>query len=152
MRAERHLTANESLLDRQLFDVDGRPAGKVDDLELSADFQGGPPVLTALLTGPTAFGPRLGGRLGVFWLSVGRRLRPNNDPYPNRVPITQVEQVDGTGVRLNATRDRMDLDRFRDWVRDHIIGRIPGATGRDQGGSSSDAPGDGDDRGSGGDR
>jgi hypothetical protein len=40
-------------------------AGRVDDLELTVPGAGQPPVLTALLCGSTAFGPRLGGRLGT---------------------------------------------------------------------------------------
>jgi hypothetical protein len=127
MRAPRTFSANDALLDRQIFDVDGEPVGRVDDLELTEPEDGGPPVLTALLCGPTAFGPRVGGRLGTWWLSVGRRLRARDDPYPNRIPITMVTSVEPTGVGLNVSRDELDTDRLRDWTRDKIIGRIPGS-------------------------
>jgi hypothetical protein len=127
MRTDPELSADELLLDRQILDVDGEPLGKIDDLELTEPTNGGPPVLTALLCGPTALAPRIGGRLGAWWGAIGRRLRPTDEPYPNRIPISQVASVDRFEVRLTVSRDVLDADRFRDWTRDHIIGNIPGA-------------------------
>ena len=51
------------LLDRQILDRDGQDVGKVDDVEFGLD-EHGVPYLTALLVGPHALGPRLGGWLG----------------------------------------------------------------------------------------
>jgi hypothetical protein len=82
METNARFSADELLLDRQIFDADGLPAGKVDDLELTLPEDGGPPVLTAILTGPLALGPRIGGRLGQWWAAAGRRLRPDDDPHP----------------------------------------------------------------------
>jgi hypothetical protein len=127
MRAPRVLSANEDLLDQQIFDVHGEPVGRVDDLELTEPADGGPPELTALLCGPTALGPRIGGRFGTWWLSVGRRLRARDDPYPNRIPIALVTSVGDTGITLSESRDRLDTDRLRDWTRDKVVGRIPGS-------------------------
>jgi hypothetical protein len=127
MRTDNRFSADELLLDRQIFDIDGLPVGKVDDLDLTEDPSGGPPVLTAILTGPLALGPRIGGRLGRWWAAVGRRLRPNDDPHPNRIPLAQVEHVDRRELRLTVSRDRLDADRLRDWTREHIVGPIPGS-------------------------
>ncbi len=127
MHADASFSADDLLLDRQIIDVDGLPLGKVDDLELTEPEDGGPPVLTALLTGPLALGPRIGGRIGQWWAAAGRRLRPRDDPDPNRIPLTQVDRADRTEVRLSVSRDELDADRLRDWVRDHIIGPIPGS-------------------------
>jgi hypothetical protein len=127
MDAGDRFSADELLLDRQIFDVDGEAAGKVDDLELTESADGGPPVLTAILTGPLALGPRIGGRIGAWWAAVGRRLRPNDDPQPNRIPAHQVGRVSRTELRLTVSRDRLDSDRLRDWTRDHIVGPIPGS-------------------------
>jgi hypothetical protein len=128
MRADDQFSTNELLLDRQIFDTDGQPVGKVDDLEFTAPEDGGPPVLTAILCGPLALGPRIGGRLGRWWASVGRRLRPNDDPQPARIPVSHVDHVDRTELVLTVSRDHLDTDRLRDWTRDHIIDRIPGAS------------------------
>ncbi len=127
MDAGKRFSADEMLLDRQIFDADDQPLGKVDDLELTLPDGGGPPVLTAILCGPTALGPRIGGRIGQWWAAVGRRLRPSDEPYPNRIPLDQVGKVDSTRLTLTVSRDVLDADRMRDWTRDHIIGRIPGA-------------------------
>jgi len=37
--------------------------------------------------------------------------------------------VKGTGatVDLNVPKRELELSRFEDWVRDHFVGRIPGA-------------------------
>jgi hypothetical protein len=125
---EQEFTANDLLLDRQLIDARGVPAGRVDDLELSDPQDGQPPVLTALLCGPTAYGPRIGGRLGTWWLAIGRRLRPVTDPYPNRIPLELVDHVDRLEITLLTVREELDSYRFRRWVEDKIIGRIPGHT------------------------
>jgi hypothetical protein len=126
--SEQEFTANDMLLDRLLTDSRGVPAGRVDDLELSDPVPGQPPLLTALLCGPTAFGPRIGGRLGTWWLAVGRRLRPITDPYPNRVPVELIDHVDRLDVALLTPREQLDSYRFRRWTEEHIIGRIPGNT------------------------
>jgi hypothetical protein len=115
--------ANSVLLDRLLISADGEDVGVVDDLELS---DAGEPELTAFLSGPTAFGPRLGGRLGVWWLAIGRRLRPSNDPRPNRVPVELVKSVDRRGITLNADADDLPTRRLHSWALTKVIGRIPG--------------------------
>jgi hypothetical protein len=83
--------------------VGGEPLGKIDDLELTEPPDGGAPVLTALLCGPTALAPRIGGRLGAWWGAIGRRLRPTDEEYPNRIPIRQVASVDRFEVRLTVS-------------------------------------------------
>jgi hypothetical protein len=125
---EREFTANDLLLDRQLTDSQGIPAGRVDDLELSEEDPGRPPELTALLSGPTAFGPRIGGRLGTWWLAVGRRLRPVDESYPNRIPLGLVDRVDRIEITLLCPRESLGSYRLGRWVRDKIVGRIPGST------------------------
>ena len=124
---EDEFTANDLLLDRELIDSRGMPAGRVDDLELTVPGPGQPPVLTALLCGPTAFGPRLGGRLGTWWQAIGRRLRPVTDSYPNRIDMELVDHVDRLEITLHATREDLSSYRFRRWAEEKIIGRIPGS-------------------------
>jgi hypothetical protein len=124
--SEHEFTANDLLLDRELIDSRGMPAGRVDDLELTAPGSGQPPVLTALLCGPTAFGPRLGGRLGTWWQAIGRRLRPVSDPYPNRIDVELIDHVDRLEITLLTPRENLGSYRFRQWTEEKIIGRIPG--------------------------
>jgi hypothetical protein len=123
MRAADRFSLSELLLDRLILDVDGEAVGRVDDIELSQR-DGRPPVLTAILCGPLALGPRIGGPVGRWWAAIGRGRRR----YPDRIPMHQVDRVDRREVRLTVSRDELDADRLRDWVRDHIIGRIPGSS------------------------
>ena len=125
---EDEFTANDLLLDRELIDCRGIPAGRVDDLELSDPEPGELPVLTALLCGATAFGPRLGGRLGTWWQAIGRRLRPVSDSYPNRIDAALIDHVDRLEITLLAAREHLGSYRFRQWTEEKIIGRIPGST------------------------
>jgi hypothetical protein len=127
MDAGTSFSADELLLDRQVFDANGQPVGKVDDLELTMPDEGGPPVLTAVLTGPIALGPRIGGRVGQWWAAVGRRLRTEDNPQPIRIPLHQIGHVDRSELALTVSRDQIDTDRLRNWVRDNVIGPIPGS-------------------------
>jgi hypothetical protein len=125
---ENEFTANDLLLDRELIDSRGMPAGRVDDLELTVSGPGEPPVLTALLCGATAFGPRLGGRLGTWWQAIGRRLRPVDGSYPNRIDAELIDQVDRLEITLLTRRENLHSYRFRQWTEQKVIGRIPGST------------------------
>jgi sporulation protein YlmC with PRC-barrel domain len=117
------LWANEVLLDHLIVSSDGEHVGMVDDLELS---DGAQPRVTALLSGPTAFGARLGGRPGIWWLAIGRRLRPDSDPYPNRIPIDDLKEVDHRGLTLRVRASEVPSRRLFDWALEKVIVRIPG--------------------------
>lgn len=118
--------AHELLLDRLILDSDGQPVGMVDDLELGEAAGGGALVITAILCGPTALGPRLGGRPGTWWLSVGRRLRPTGDPYPVRIPFDEVTALDRRALTVRCSGRHCGTWLLRDWVYDKLISRIPG--------------------------
>jgi len=117
--------ANEFLLDREILDKDDTPVGKVDDLDFEI-LPDGSPVLSAILCGPTALGPRLGGRLGTWWVSIARRLRPNDDPTPVHVGIDDVDHVDRETLRLRITGSNAGTLRLQRWVDAKIVKRIPG--------------------------
>jgi hypothetical protein len=77
--------------------------GRLPRPSLSADPDGNePPVLAALLCGPTAFGPRL----GTSWQAIGRRLRPATDSYPSRIVVERVDRVDRLEITLLTSRER----------------------------------------------
>ncbi|WP_426574549.1 hypothetical protein [Aquihabitans sp. McL0605] len=126
MPAGRIIDAALELLDRQLIDSDGVAAGKVDDLELT-ELADGSLVVTAILSGPGALAPRLGGRLGTAWAATFARLHPDADPAPARISFGVVRDLDGAQVRLSLSRHHLDGNRLEHWVRDRFISRIPGA-------------------------
>jgi sporulation protein YlmC with PRC-barrel domain len=124
-RAARVLSAGLELLDRQLVDPDGRMAGKVDDLELQMR-EGGPPIVTGILSGPGALARRIGGRPGAWLASVHVRLRPQDRDGPARISFGVVAAV-GDHVDVTVGREDLDTYAFEGWVRDRIISRLPGS-------------------------
>jgi len=103
-RLTRPMDAVLHLLDRQIVDRDGLFAGKVDDLELT-EYDDRTLRLTALLVGPPALIPRLGGRLGDWLLEMWRELGVTraDRTAPGRIELSEVEHL-GSGVTLNRPR------------------------------------------------
>ena len=76
--------AHLHLLDRQVVEHEsGRLVAKVDDVELDLDAP--VPTVTALLSGPGAWGPRLPGVIGRAVTGIHRRLHPAVQPEPTRI-------------------------------------------------------------------
>jgi hypothetical protein len=114
----RVLDGHLHLLDRQVHDVASVPVTAVSDLELSdvdsiENIAPGTPApeIVALLSG-SVLGTRIfGGR-----------------PPPSRLQRIAWSAVDQVGVviRLAVKGETLDATWSERWVRDHIIGRIPG--------------------------
>jgi sporulation protein YlmC with PRC-barrel domain len=111
------------LMDRQIVDHDGRLVGKVDDVELEQR-DDGRIYVTALLTGPGALGPRLGGALGTIVTGSWSRLSGRQEPA--RVDWSAVAAVE-TVIRLAVGRTTAALDGFETWMRERVIAAIPGS-------------------------
>ena len=116
--AGRVLGADLHLLDRQVLDVDGEPVVAVDDVETTfvpfdepLDANADPPVIVALLSGPVLGTRVFGGR--------------PPDSRMCRIPWRVVAKV-GTAIELGVQSDSLDASWTERWVREHIIGRIPG--------------------------
>ena len=119
------LDALHQLLDRQILDTDGLMVGKVDDVELE-EREDGRLVVTALLTGPGALGPRLGGAPGALTVRGWSRLANTSPHNPRRIDYTAVTAID-TAIKLGLTRARLAVDGFEVWVRTRVIAALPGA-------------------------
>jgi len=119
-----YLDAGLELLDRQLVDADGTSLGKVDDLLFTAGGPDGPPVLAALLVGQQAFGARLGGRAGLWWTGLARRLSPGDGPVelPAEL-ISEIGTVIAVDTRAQAFPRLLGPER---WLRRHLVSRLPG--------------------------
>ncbi len=115
------------LLDRQVVDPDGYLVGKVDDLELTVPADGGPPYVTAILCGPAALGPRLGGVLERLFVTAQQVFHPSEHPAPARIDWGVVDRVDHS-VHVSLRRDQTEANRLEAWVRDNVIAKIPGAS------------------------
>jgi sporulation protein YlmC with PRC-barrel domain len=125
MAEGRTLDLNLHLLDRQVIDRDGHLVCKIDDLELEID-EAGRPYVTAILVGPRALGPRLGGRLGRWMTAIGRRLSEGQRLQPPRIDFAQVTEI-GSAITLARRRDELEVSSLEDWVDTYVISRIPGS-------------------------
>jgi len=123
--AGRTIDAGLRLLDRQLIDVEGRFAGKVDDLELTWP-EVGAPYVSAILSGPGSLSRRIGGRLGEWIESAHHRLHPSETPGPASISWGVVHEV-GSAILLSVPKAMLDVDRFEKWTRVHAIQKIPGS-------------------------
>ena len=126
MASARVLYAGLDLLDRQLRDRDGRLCGKVDDLELTKQEGSSDLLVTAVLTGPGTLAYRLGRhRLGRWLERTAQAERATDGAGSTRIPMELVHQI---GSTLDVAVDAGDLanDGSERWVRDHVIGHIPG--------------------------
>lgn len=121
--APRTVDAYLSLLDRQILTSDGRMVGKVDDVELELR-DDGRLYVTALLSGPGALGPRLGGGLGTIVRGTWSRLSGRSEPA--RVDWSQVAHLT-SAVELGVSAEGVSLDGFEVWVRDRFIAALPGS-------------------------
>ena len=123
----RVLDAGLHLLDRQVVDPVGHLVCNVDDLELTTPDGGGAPYVSAILAGPAAVGPRLGGLLGQWFVAVQRRLHPAEDPHPARIDFGVVSSVQSE-VTISIRREEHPVNAFEDWARTSVIDKIPGAS------------------------
>jgi hypothetical protein len=113
-----------NLLDRQIVDKDGLPAGNVDDVDFEWPRDGGSPYVSALLVGPGALSERLGGRLGRWISSIHARL--TGDSQPPGVGMGVVKII-ANKVELTVSASQIGTSELQEWVRDKIIGKIPGS-------------------------
>jgi hypothetical protein len=121
--AGRELDMHLHLLDRQVVDPDEHLVCKVDDLEIEID-DSGHPLVTAILVGPGALGPRLGGRLGRWMVSIARRI--SDEEIPRRIGWEHVTDI-GSAIKVNATASDLHVDALENWVEKYVISRIPGS-------------------------
>lgn len=113
----RLLDARLHLLDRQMVDASGDPAGTVDDLALDGvetDRHAAgtpPPRVTGLMTGQVLLARILGGQ-----------------PPPERMQSVPWNRVADVGIVVTLTDDDVvSIPHWREhWLRDHVIAHIPG--------------------------
>jgi sporulation protein YlmC with PRC-barrel domain len=124
METKRYWAALQ-LLDRQIVDRDGRMAGNVDDVELEQG-DDGTLWVRGLLSGPGTLLRRLEARrLGDWLRHAHERLREGDDD-PARIPLARVADI-GDHVTVSLRHEEMATSSGERWVRDHLIGRIPGS-------------------------
>jgi len=123
MTERRELDAHLELMDRQILDNEGLMVAKVDDVELT-ERDDGRIYVTALLTGPAVWGPRLRGALGSVAEAAWSRLSGKTEP--TRIEWGVVAEV-ATAITLAVGRRSQHADGFEVWMSDRVIAAIPGS-------------------------
>jgi sporulation protein YlmC with PRC-barrel domain len=112
------------LLDQQVIDRNGEPMGKLDGITIQLR-QGKPPKVLHLVLGGGTAARRLHPGFADWLLRWRRRWGPQHD-VPFEVPWSKVLKV-GIDVKVDLDAERTPALAWEHWVRDRIIGRIPGA-------------------------
>ncbi len=127
--AARVVHAGLGLLDRHILDRNGEMCGKVDDLELRELDDAGNLYVSAIHTGPGALLVRTEHfRLGrwlrrfVAWLNE----TDGETGGDGRIPFQRVASI-GNHVTVSLERHEIATFGGERWVRDHVIGPIPGS-------------------------
>lgn len=105
------LDARLHLLDRQVLDTAGTPVATLADLEL-VEAEDGTVVIGCLLFG------------SVFLARLAGGGPPRSRMH--EVPWRSVASVD-LAIHLGVAADSLDVTWVERWLRDHVVGRIPGA-------------------------
>jgi sporulation protein YlmC with PRC-barrel domain len=112
------------ILDQQVIDRNGERMGKVDGIMLDLR-EGMPPRVASLVIGGGTAARRIHPRFAAWLLRWGRRWGPEgNDPLV--IPWSKVLKI-GIDVKVDLDAEGTLALAWEHWVRDRIIGRIPGA-------------------------
>jgi sporulation protein YlmC with PRC-barrel domain len=113
-----------AVLDQQVIDRNGIPMGRVDGIVLDLR-PGRPPRVARLVVG----GPTLLRRISPALARRAERWRKRWGPKERggeEVPWSKVIKV-GIDVRVDLDAERTPATAWERWVRERIIGLIPGS-------------------------
>jgi hypothetical protein len=112
------------ILDKQLIDEHDKNMGKVDGLILELR-DGLPPRVAYIELGGVTLARRLPRVLERLVGGLARRWSPKGG-QPYRLAWSRVTEI-GITLKLREEAESSPALASERWVRDHIIGRIPGA-------------------------
>jgi len=121
-----HLRLRHDVLDAQLTDRNREKIGRVDALLLELR-DGRPPRVATIVIGGDARAQRIG-RWMVGLRSAIRALTGNRAERTSRVPFSAMRSIADT-IELDVDGDTLESGHLERWLRDHIVCRIPGASG-----------------------
>ncbi len=113
-----HLVAD--VLDKQIVDAKKVKLGKVDGLVIVLR-EGKPPRVAFVESGTAVVARRLGRWCERLVLALNRRLGVRAEPR-YRIPWSKVTEVD---IEVTVDVDEHPLLAWEEWLREHIVGRIP---------------------------
>ena len=112
------------VLDTQMVDRDKHRIGKVDGLVLELR-EGSPPRVVYIEAGATTLARRLSRRLGRLAGRLARRWGGAH-AQPCRLSWTLVREI-GIEVTVDVSREETRLNAVEEWLRVHVVERIPGS-------------------------
>jgi sporulation protein YlmC with PRC-barrel domain len=112
------------ILDQQVVDRTGQRLGKVDGVILELR-DGEPPRVAAIEIGPVTLTRRIHPRLAEWFGGWLRRRGPRTDGTL-RIPWSTVRAI-GVDLRVDLVADGTPARAWEDWLREHVIRRIPGS-------------------------
>ena len=113
----------KDVLDNQVLDRQNCKMGKVDGILIEWR-DDGPPRLLAIEIGPPTLAARINPRFGA-WVAARLRRFGAERGEPARIPWHSVQDT-GINVKLNRDADTTTALAWENWLRDHVIRRIPG--------------------------
>lgn len=112
------------VLDKLLVNRDHFPMGRVDGIIVEMR-EGRPPLLTCIETGPAVSARRISKRLARKLSAFVPKRGPRRDPS-FRIPWSRIRHV-GVEVEVEIDARETPAAAWEQWIRDHVIARIPGA-------------------------
>jgi hypothetical protein len=112
------------VLDKQILDRKHVRAGKVDGIVIALR-KGRPPRVIALEMGVATAAGRISVRLGRWVARVERRMGITKNE-PARILFEHVTKT-GIDVSVDIDANRTGALKWEDWLREHVIGPIPGS-------------------------
>ncbi|MER9648050.1 hypothetical protein [Mesorhizobium sp. M0199] len=113
------------ILDKQVVDREQVKIGKVDGLVAELR-PGKPPEIVAVELGSITLARRLGQRPGRWMARLAARLGGRRHAEPHRIAWNKVRDI-GVDIEFDIDVRETAIFDWQDWLRDHVIGRIPGA-------------------------
>jgi hypothetical protein len=121
----RKLGLIRDVLDKQLLDRDEVPLGRVDGIILLIGSEHSRPRVIQIESGLATLGrrihPALARLLHRFSKKLGWRWK-----RPVRIAWSKIESI-GKDLKLDLCGQQSPLLARERWLRDHVIGRIPGS-------------------------
>jgi sporulation protein YlmC with PRC-barrel domain len=114
------MLVGRDIMDQQVVDADGRLMGKVDGVVLEL-LPGGEARVAGIVIGGTSLLWRI--HRGLARWVEGKLGGEGRITY---VPWSKVRKI-GVDIKVNVEAPGTPAFRWEHWVRDHLIGRIPGA-------------------------
>jgi hypothetical protein len=113
------------ILDKQVVDRGHVNIGKVDSIVAELK-PGKPPRVSAVELGSIALARRLGARPGRWTARLVARLSGRRRARPHRISWNKVRDI-GVDIEFDIDVRRTRIFAWQYWLREHVVGRIPGA-------------------------